>query len=125
MLQAWGSTIVAVLMAVTGLIWVTEFYGGRELNRKIKIVLEDWWLRIDEIKVPKLGQVEALFALSIMTRLTGPRMLSWHRVAASVAIVLMAMIASVLIPPDPHLSQFGVTTLFLNGLDCPREIYRT
>jgi hypothetical protein len=99
MFETWSSTIVVALTACTAVIAMAEFYGGAELQLKIKKVLEDWWLRIAELRLPNVGQAEAHFALRIMQRLFGSWAFGIRRFTASAALVLIVGGALVLAEP--------------------------
>jgi len=67
---------------------MTEFYGGKELNKKIRAKLEEWWIRLSYVTWPTVGLAEARFSLAVLERLVGAT-ISVRRVIA-IAVVLLA-----------------------------------
>ena len=46
---------------------------------KLKVKLEDWWLRFNEVKWSNFGRKEAELAVAILDRWAGRRLWSWKR----------------------------------------------
>jgi hypothetical protein len=92
-LAPWGNalTIVAAFGVVGAFI---DFYIGKRGQQRVQDWLETWWLRLSYVRWGSFGREEALFAVQVMDRLFGRRLVSIHRL---IVVAVTTLIVSVLI----------------------------
>jgi hypothetical protein len=69
---AWGAVAAFVGRAI-------DFYIGKLGQQRVRSWLETWWLRLSYVRWGNLGREEALFAVQVMDRLFGRRLISVKR----------------------------------------------
>ena len=64
-----------------------DFWLGKRGEERFRGWLETWWLRLSYVRWGTLGRDEALFAVQVIERLFGRRLLSIRRFASTAAII--------------------------------------
>jgi hypothetical protein len=77
---------VAILTALGGAI---DFLLGRVGQARAKSVLEDWWIRFDDVSRYNFGKKEASFAVAIFDTLFGQRFFTLRRILVSFLIIML------------------------------------
>lgn len=90
MLEDWGNVVIAVLSVCTACIAVAEFYGGKELQAWLKGRLEDWWIRLADVRALNIGRTEAAYTSTLLRRVLG-RTVSVKRMSISVVAAITSV----------------------------------
>ena len=84
-LSSWGKALaIVVAFGVVGAF--IDFYIGKPGQQRVRDRLETWWLRFSYVRWGNFGREEALFAVQVMDRLFGRRLLSVQRIIAVIVI---------------------------------------
>lgn len=85
----WGATFAVVgTCGVAGAF--IDFLMGKAGQKRVRGWLEDWWLRLSYVTWGNFGREEAAFAISVLDRLFGTRLLSLRRfIAVLVALSIL------------------------------------
>lgn len=110
--------IVAAFAVCTTVTALAEFYGGKSLQKKIKSKLEDWWLRLSDIRSPNVGLVEASFSDRLLSVLLGGTK-SWR--LGVVSVVITCATASTILPPPWEM--FGRYPIHASNIFIPVVLY--
>jgi hypothetical protein len=85
-----GSAL-ATVAACGGVGAFIDFWIGQRGQRRVRDWLETWWLRFSDVRWDNFGREEALFAVRIMDRLFGRRLLSFRRLTITTLSIFASL----------------------------------
>jgi len=107
-LQSWTS-ILTTVAACGGVGAFIDFWIGKQGQQRLRSWLETWWLKFSYVRFQTLGHDEALFAVRVIDRLVGRRLLSVRRLTAALIITVTSLVTS-------HIYYFLLTHIFVHGV---------
>lgn len=126
MLAEWGNRLIIALSLLTFLAYLIEFWGGPKQKALTKAVLEDWWLRLDQVTAPSFGYKEATFTFTVLQNVFGKSAFSGRRLKtigtwAAIAALLYGANTAWNLNKEGYVPAFGafwtfvVTNLFFRS----------
>jgi hypothetical protein len=88
--ESWGS-VLATIAACGGAGAFIDFWIGKSGQQRVRGWLETWWLRVSYVRWGTLGRDEAVFAVEVIDRLFGSRLLSARRMMVVTAVTFVAV----------------------------------
>lgn len=89
------------LLIFVGMVGLVDFLLGPEGRKKIRLRMEDWWLHLKDVRLPKAGKEEATLCLKCVEYGFGASCLSVRRFVACLvylmAVFVLAYMASELV----------------------------
>jgi hypothetical protein len=99
---------LAVIIYLAGAGAAIDFYIGKAGQKAVRDWMEDWWLRMSDVKWGNFGTKEAQLALEILNRLFGRSLFSIRRLCAVAVLALAALSVGII---NPLIRGPGVTSL--------------
>jgi hypothetical protein len=84
-----------------------DFWIGPAGQNKVRSWLETWWLRFSYVNIHSFGREEAVFAVSVIDEVFGPKFFSVRRLKSTIVAGVIALIL------NPGL---GLIITLINGM---------
>ena len=91
---------LAVVAVFGGLGAFIDFYIGPNNQKRVRDWLETWLEKFSDVRLGNFGRREALFAVGVMDRLLGRRLVSLQRMYASLSAVGIAVVIAAVFSVD-------------------------
>jgi len=86
-------TNILTTIAASGVIGgYIDFWLGKKGAKRVRELLEDWWLRLGYVRLGNFGREETLFAVNVMDFLFGRSLFSKRRLVSCGAVALACVV---------------------------------